>query len=195
MPVPDPAPDDGDDDDGDDESGDDDEGDSEPKEPVDPESGDGGDDDDGGSDATDPVDPDSGEECELTGISICELQEIPCETDADCPTSWICAASPSVAVPCTFDAESGEEDCGDIPPEESQCSPPGWHGGGISPTAAAEAYNALDAGTGNAGAAEKATESDEASDGGCQGSPMPATSFVWALVLFLGACMRRRVLE
>jgi MYXO-CTERM domain-containing protein len=69
--------------------------------------------------------------CEPTGTNRCELQEIDCEDDADCPAGMICAV-PHDTVPCVVD-DDGNMDCPDVEPtSQGQCSPEGWYGDKIS---------------------------------------------------------------
>lgn len=66
--------------------------------------------------------------CEPSGTNYCQMQNIECETDSDCPTDWSCVASPGA---CWADSE-GNTGCAE---GSSQCYPPGNPGGEPLPTA------------------------------------------------------------
>jgi MYXO-CTERM domain-containing protein len=72
--------------------------------------------------------------CTLTGINRCQVQEIECETEADCPEDWSCVPQPQ---PCWRDSE-GNSGCIDT---GSRCYPfavnqpsPGFPGTTPQPT-------------------------------------------------------------
>jgi MYXO-CTERM domain-containing protein len=69
-----------------------------------------------------PVAPDC--TCEPTGQNRCELQEIDCITDADCPAGMICDSVQDTV--CLAD-ETGEASC-DKDEAISQCRPEDWYG-------------------------------------------------------------------
>ncbi len=71
-----------------------------------------------------PAEPTCG--CEPTGTNYCELQELPCETDAACPEGWSCVSGPTAVVDC--DPGGPEEDCVQPEPEPDHCEPPEWGG-------------------------------------------------------------------
>lgn len=68
---------------------------------------------DGG--AAPPLPPDDCT-CGPTGANYCQLQVVPCATDAECPTGWACIAGPSS---CWADSE-GNSGC---EPAQAQCYP------------------------------------------------------------------------
>ena len=78
---------------------------------------------DGETDLDLPVEPECS--CEATGENRCELQEIECEIDADCPAGMVCDASQDIS--CVA-SEDGEEVCSD-PEVTGQCRPEGWDRG------------------------------------------------------------------
>lgn len=85
----------------------------------------------GGATPTDPAEPDAGVpesecSCEPTGQNYCEAEQLPCATTAECPDGWSCESSVNVAVPCTFDPQTGLSEC--LPPvaSETYCVPPSW---------------------------------------------------------------------
>lgn len=74
--------------------------------------------------ATSPSPPDQGEcGCEPTGSNHCQMQDIECESDADCPAQWSCLEA---AAPCWVDSD-GNSGC-----QEStlRCYPDGTYGSG-----------------------------------------------------------------
>jgi MYXO-CTERM domain-containing protein len=71
------------------------------------------------------TDPECG--CEPTGTNRCELQELACTTDADCPADFLCIQNPSGW--CTGD-ENGTVTCGTDGPA-MVCYPSGWYSGGL----------------------------------------------------------------
>lgn len=60
--------------------------------------------------------------CEPSGTNYCQMQNIECEADSDCPTDWSCVESPG---PCWADSE-GNSGCSE---GSSQCYPPSVPGG------------------------------------------------------------------
>lgn len=77
-----------------------------------------------GSSGTDEV-PDCG--CEPSGELYCQLDEMPCESDADCPDDFVCEAIPTT-VPCRVDEATGETVCETTDPPEADgyCLPGDW---------------------------------------------------------------------
>ena len=78
-----------------------------------------------GSETPDECDP----SCEPTGRKTCELEEVSCEMDADCPTGLVCETFETSSPPsvCTVD-ENGNETCEDAPAPDpySVCLPADW---------------------------------------------------------------------
>ena len=182
-----------------------------------------------GEDASDgmPIDEDEGEEdeeedsdcsCEFTGNMICEPDDLPCSTDAECTIEgWVCFQAPSKGA-CFFDEETGEEVCEEVS-SEGQCLPADWHSGssmGISgevernaaaaadpnPEDASDANTSAPAsgGTGEAGSedetqsdADPANESAE-DEGGCQGAPSSQGGLMLLMLMAATALLRRRVM-
>jgi hypothetical protein len=77
---------------------------------------------DGDGEADDPEEPDCS--CEPTGENHCELQEIDCTSDDDCPAGMICDSAGD-SEPCEK-PEGVEEDCPDVEPI-SRCRPEEWY--------------------------------------------------------------------
>lgn len=65
--------------------------------------------------------------CSPSGTNYCQLQEIPCEADSDCPADFNCVASPGT---CWEDSE-GNSGCSE---GSSMCYPEAVPGGGMGPT-------------------------------------------------------------
>lgn len=84
--------------------------------------------------------------CEPTGELYCELEEMPCSAESDCPEGFICEQLPQPTVPCSYDEETGETFCDDPTTGEEvggQCVPEtwmGWYGG--APAGSADDYDA-----------------------------------------------------
>jgi hypothetical protein len=83
----------------------------------------------------DPETPEPDCTCEPSGELHCVPVEVECESDDVCPDGWTCEIG-DVAVPCTYDPETGEEHCDEPEPEDELglCYPPfwelDWDGGG-----------------------------------------------------------------
>lgn len=156
------------------------------------------------------------ENCEGTGYFYCEMAEIPCTDNADCPADWTCLENPEAAVsvsmdaPCDIDDE-GNEDC----PEQtgapeptadisSLCFPPGYEdysnwGGPEASVGVGETDVANTGATGpkdddgeDEEAADSAGGSSSGDDGGCAGAPQPLSAAWLALALFALVVLRRR---
>ena len=61
--------------------------------------------------------------CEPTGENLCRLQEIECESDADCPAGFSCG--PAVITRSCDAMEGGEEECSESEMPR-HCQPEGW---------------------------------------------------------------------
>lgn len=79
----------------------------------------------------DPGEPAPGDEgsppdctCAPTDVNYCELQQIDCETDADCPAGLLC--SPAYSISECQETPDGDEICTEIE-TVSQCEPAGWY--------------------------------------------------------------------
>lgn len=66
--------------------------------------------------------------CEPSGTNYCQMQNVACEVDSDCPTDWSCIQSPGA---CWADSE-GNTGCNE---GSSLCYPPSNPGGNPNPTA------------------------------------------------------------
>ncbi|MDP6943956.1 MAG: hypothetical protein QF464_07390, partial [Myxococcota bacterium] len=133
--------------------------------------------------ATEPTEPEGDDEededcsCEPTGEMICELQELPCQSDDDCAfEGWTCQmAGLQPSVPCSFDSESGEEDCGDIDDDPAmsagQCVPSTWDWNSRgSDVGFNEAANTGDGTTGGGEGPAAPDPTDDGDDGDGSGS-------------------------
>ncbi|MBW2733421.1 MAG: hypothetical protein JRH20_13620 [Deltaproteobacteria bacterium] len=147
----------------------------------------------GGALPVDPSAPDDGGtdesecSCEATGENYCEAEQRPCETMAECPDGWSCDSSVNVAVPCTFDPQTGVSEC--LPPEvsESYCVPPQWDVWG---TSSGSYDNAVD--RAQSGTAPTAPSTVQES-GGCAIMAAADQAATGAMLLLLGlACVLRR---
>ena len=113
-----------------------------------------------GDDEPLPSDEDCG--CEGTGEFYCEPLEVECETADVCPEGWTCEAM-TVAVACTYDAETGEEICEEPPESDAgRCMPPYWGFGWAADDAGAR--DALEYATGSEDA-HATGPADERADG------------------------------
>lgn len=154
--------------------------------------------------------------CEFTGEMICELDELPCSSDADCTIDgWVCEQSKAPNT-CAVDEASGEEVC----EEESsvgQCFPGDWNSGGSmgvdlgvesalsasddaesSEPSGANASASGEAGAGSASGGEGSSADPEADassedEGGCQGAPRSQGGFLLLLLCALAALRARRL--
>jgi MYXO-CTERM domain-containing protein len=96
--------------------------------------------------------------CEPSGDLYCQLQDLPCTQNADCPDGFICQALPAPSVPCSYNADTGETVC-DTPTtdNQSQCVPDGWDRWvGGAPAASGSDYDA--AVGGSVGASDSSAE-------------------------------------
>lgn len=89
--------------------------------------------------------------CEPTGEYYCEMQEIACASDSDCPQGWACEADPWQAVSCSV-PEGGSGECVPDPVEVSMvCLPPfsdlGGYGRGWGAEASTGGVALLDGGS------------------------------------------------
>ena len=156
-------------------------------------------DDPGSDDAPDGEEKDGhGEEdCECTGAGsyYCELIEIDCESDSDCPDDWTCVDwGVSVSAPCWED-EDGEVICEDVEEERyRRCEPPGYGawggvGGGDFDEAARDATSAA-AGE-ESGSIPFAPASDPGDSGCTAARGAGSTAGLLALLGLLGVRRRR----
>lgn len=143
--------------------------------------------------------------CEPSGEFYCQVQEIECGDDADCPGGWTCEDFGDIVVTCA-DHGSGEPECEEeVVESASYCAPPGWDawggaaagadGGFSAPTAVgAERDNSAggDDDSSEEGGAEPISvpRNRNADGGGCTTAPGSA-SFGFGL-LALAALLRRR---
>jgi len=173
-----------------------------------------------------PADED-GCSCEPTGDMICELDELPCQSDEDCELEgWTCMVGPTMSsMPCTFDEETGEEDCGEpeiTEPTDGQCVPSTWGWGGFGggyaeagtmsandeegPVVPDDTDDGTDpaddgsgsgsAGSGDGGANGEVPSGGSGGGGGCQGGSAPASGLLaMALVALAWVTRRKLVLE
>jgi len=84
---------------------------------------------DGGTDVL-PPDGDAGAPdctCEPTGERMCEVRDLPCLIDDDCPAGLVCGNDAPVA--CTVDPDGGTS-CEEPDPADMRCMIPGGLGGG-----------------------------------------------------------------
>lgn len=88
--------------------------------------------------------------CEPSGTNYCQMQNIECETDDDCPSDWSCVQSPGA---CWADSE-GNTGCSE---GSSQCYPPGNPGGTPTPTAPGVPVTDPGAGEGDNGGVSEPT--------------------------------------
>lgn len=151
-----------------------------------------------GEPADPPVEPDC--TCEPSGDRYCEPNQIPCDGgDTACPDGWSCEVSPVPRPTCTFDPETGAEDCPPAPPTEAFCLPPYWNDGfgrngrGV--------YDALAGATGEESARPTglqngpSTGTETVASSGCNAAPgnHPMGSWLALLGLIgLGVTLRRR---
>lgn len=86
----------------------------------------------GGATPVDPSAPDAGGSsesecaCQPTGQNYCEAEQRVCTTSTECPDGWSCESYGDVAVPCTFDPQTGVSECMPPEPTELYCVPPDW---------------------------------------------------------------------
>lgn len=135
-------------------------------------SSDEGDGEEDGSDSAPPApgdredeDFEDGCECYEGDENQCVIIEVECSTDDDCPASWECLSGPSMSMPCTFDSESGEEDCPEPETAPSTCQPEGYFGGGY------DFDSAADSEAGGTGQATSGPGADPQAGDGEDGSP------------------------
>lgn len=85
----------------------------------------GGEGDSEGTDANDGAE--DGCVCEPTDERYCALQDLPCESDEECPAGLVCEFVSLDATSCTADSE-GNAQCDDVPEltQYGQCVPPGY---------------------------------------------------------------------
>ncbi len=82
--------------------------------------------DEGSGGGSDPSPPDDCT-CEPSGTNYCQMQQLDCETDSDCPTDWSCIQGPSS---CWADSE-GNSGCDE---SAAQCYPSNQPGPVVPPT-------------------------------------------------------------
>jgi len=132
-------------------------------------------------------------DCKPSDESYCNLIKTACDTDADCALDgWTCAEENASVGVCTFNAETGEEDCEEIDGEKA-CVPPGYEawGAGSVDFDGDTAAN-LDNGKGNDESAQPtAGGPEDSSSGGCRVGDAPATG-LFPLAVFLLLLMWRR---
>lgn len=115
-----------------------------------------------------PAGPDADCTCEPTGTNRCELQEIDCETDADCPAGMICDEAVAPIEPCEV-LEDGTVNCPETEPTgQGQCRPEGWYGDDNS-AGVRDGEDSVDTG----GDGEVAPESDDTEDEDVEGESEP----------------------
>ena len=136
------------------------------------------------------------DDCECTGSGsfYCELIEMECDSDSDCPDDWTCSDwGVSVSVPCWED-EDGEVICEDVEEERySRCEPPGYGAwGGVGGADFDEATrDATNTAAGEeSGSLPFAPASDDPAKSGCSSSPGPAP--LTGLLALLGVVTLRR---
>ena len=138
-------------------------------------------------------------------------------SDEDCTIEgWTCMMAPQTTQPCSWDEETGEEDCGDegdFAVAAGQCVPETW-GWGMSSSSQgfSEAAN-TDSGTtsggteprvpddGTNGSGASGAEDDDGQEGssssggggGCQGGSAPASGLLALALLALAWVTRRKL--
>ncbi len=116
-----------------------------------------------------PADPEADCTCEPTGTNRCELQEIDCETDADCPAGMICEVVTQIG-PCEV-LEDGTVDCPDAEPTTSQCRPEDWYRGDDNTISAGDGQE--EGGSDTGGDGEVAPESNDTENGDVEDESEP----------------------
>jgi hypothetical protein len=65
--------------------------------------------------------------CAPTGHSVCQLQNVTCAADGDCPSGWTCQAPPTRLCAGIATADGGSIPCQSGPPSAGSCVPPYWN--------------------------------------------------------------------
>jgi MYXO-CTERM domain-containing protein len=141
----------------------------------------------------DPV-PEETCECYPTGQTHCEVIDVICETDADCPADWTCMEGAAETCAATPD---GGDSCTPVASEKG-CVPPYWETyagvtGGDS-AGATRGENELAPTAPSPQATSPSSRGDSDSEGGCQlaASPPASATAAWMLGLLALALGRRR---
>lgn len=165
-----------------------------------------------------PYPPDSGTtdscECHDSAVKHCELRQVSCESDADCPSSFVCNTYSWGTASCAVSTDAGAAVCEPIEMqsgEEKRCEPRYDYGGlGGHAEAAADSSNGSaqatsapseprEAGSSDAGVSDDgAADSDTVAGGACSvnGPGQHERSggyFVGLVLLALGLRSRRRL--
>lgn len=140
-----------------------------------------------------PAAPDYG--CDSAGPKMCEVKQLVCATDIECPTGWFCQESVSTSKGCPAGAKCPEPAA---PVSSKACQPPYYYGGSVSaaddsggPGAPTSGYNPK-ASAGPESANDSGSAARESSS--CQLGATPASGGTFSMLVALGALLglRRR---
>jgi|GEM_PF-4834163 len=137
--------------------------------------------------------------CKPTDESYCQLIKVTCETDGDCTNEgWTCIEAGDSGGVCSFDVETGEEDCEETESEKA-CVPPGFEAwAGAAGTASSnQTLGNLGGGKGSidneSANPPTAGPGSDSSSGGCQVGGGVATGLLPLAIFMLLLVFRRRI--
>lgn len=112
-------------------------------------------------------------ECHPTELKHCELKQVSCSVDADCPSDFVCVASASDAIACAAPREGGDASfvaC-DPKPAEKRCEPRFYAGQGPTRAGVDDGDSAPNYGEGGHGSSTSAPKDSDNSDAGIAPEP------------------------